>query len=67
MLVNIAPRKWFISSRGLRQLDPLLPFLFTIVVDVLSRFLEKSGEEGVIKGFKVGKEEVQISKSKIYG
>ncbi|RVX10571.1 putative ribonuclease H protein [Vitis vinifera] len=43
------------ASRGLRQGDPLSPFLFTIVADVLSRMLLKVEERNVLEGFKVGR------------
>ncbi|RVW97764.1 hypothetical protein CK203_027972 [Vitis vinifera] len=44
-------RGWVKASRGLRQGDPLSPFLFTIVADVLSRLLMRMEERGLLEGF----------------
>lgn len=61
ILINGRPRGKFMASRGLRQGDPLSPFLFTIVVDVLSRLMEKAQEFELIKGLVVGRESIEIS------
>ena len=58
--VNGRPRGKFKESRGLRQGDPLSPFLFTLVVDGLSRLMEKVRGCGLIKGFELGKENVLV-------
>ncbi|RVW48807.1 putative ribonuclease H protein [Vitis vinifera] len=52
VLVNGNAKGWVKASRGLRQDDPLSPFLFTIVADVLSRMLLKAEERNVLEGFR---------------
>ncbi|KAM2348663.1 hypothetical protein ACFX1X_012268 [Malus domestica] len=61
VLINGRPRGKFQASRGLRQGDPLSPFLFTLVVDVLSRLMEKAQETDLIKGLCIGQEKMEIS------
>ncbi|RVW60989.1 putative ribonuclease H protein [Vitis vinifera] len=46
----------------LRQGDPLSPFLFTIVADVLSRMLLKAEERNLLEGFRVN-----LDKSNLFG
>ncbi|RVW30605.1 Transposon TX1 uncharacterized 149 kDa protein [Vitis vinifera] len=56
VLVNGSAKGWVNASRGLRQGDPLSPFLFTLVADVLSRMLLRAEERNMLEGFKVGVE-----------
>eukprot|EP00253_Pinus_taeda_P010390 PITA_10390 len=49
ILVNGAPSEPFSPSRGIRQGDPLSPFLFFILMDGLSRSIAKRKAEGKIK------------------
>ena len=51
ILVNGNAKGWVKASRGLRQGDPLSPFLFTIMADVLSRLLMRMEERGLLEGF----------------
>lgn len=45
--------KFFCYNKwGLMQGDPLSPFLFTLVVDVLSRLVERAKEHQIIEGLR---------------
>ncbi|RVW36137.1 putative ribonuclease H protein [Vitis vinifera] len=61
VLVNGNAKGWVKASRGLRQGDPLSPFLFTIVADVLSRMLLRAEERNALEGFRVGKNRTRVS------
>lgn len=50
ILVNGAPADQFSPSRGLKQGDPLSPFLFFILMEGLSRLIRSTKEEGRIRG-----------------
>ena len=54
VLVNGSPCGFFASSRGLRQGNPLSPLLFVIVMEALSRMMDKASGAGCISGFSVG-------------
>jgi len=51
VMINGSSKGFFPSSRGLRQGDPLSPFLFTLVVDEFSALRSKAIEKEIIKGF----------------
>ena len=61
VLVNGNAKGWVKASRGLRQGDPLSPFLFNIVADVLSRMLLKAEERNDLEGFRVGRNRTRVS------
>ncbi|RVW40194.1 Transposon TX1 uncharacterized 149 kDa protein [Vitis vinifera] len=64
VLINGTPKGFFQSSRGLRQGDPLSPYLFVIAMEVFSSFLNRAVDNGYISGCQVkGRNEggVQIS------
>ncbi|XP_059664125.1 uncharacterized protein LOC132309882 [Cornus florida] len=63
VLVNGALTGFFSSSRGLRQGDPLSPFLFLFVMEALSRLLKRAMELGFLRGFRVGSLKVNVGKS----
>lgn len=60
-MINGNRRGRFEASQGLRQGDPLSPFSFTLVVDVLGRLMDKAVDVGVVEGVKIGREEVCVS------
>ncbi|RVW28390.1 hypothetical protein CK203_109068 [Vitis vinifera] len=49
VLINGTPKGFFQSSRGLRQGDPLLPYLFVIAMEVFSSFLKRAVDNGYIR------------------
>ena len=64
VLVNGSSIGFFRSSRGLRQGDPLSPYLFVLGMEVFSTLVEKASARGFLSGHKfVGRSEetLQIS------
>ncbi|RVW90178.1 putative mitochondrial protein [Vitis vinifera] len=61
VLVNGNAKGWVKASRGLRQGDPLSPFLFTLVADVLSRMLLRVEERNSLEGFRVSRNRIRVS------
>jgi hypothetical protein len=53
VLVNGSPTEDFIVGKGLRQGDPLSPFLFLIVAEGLTGLMGKAVENNVFHGYKV--------------
>ncbi|KAJ9689585.1 hypothetical protein PVL29_014989 [Vitis rotundifolia] len=53
VLVNGTPTDFFSTFRGLRQGDPLSPYLFVLIMEVLSSLISRVEEKGFIRGFKV--------------
>ncbi|MCH83058.1 LINE-1 reverse transcriptase like, partial [Trifolium medium] len=53
VLVNGSPTEQVNISRGLKQGDPLAPFLFLLVVEGLSGLMTKADSLGFFKGFKL--------------
>ena len=56
VLVNGNAKGWVKTSRGLRQGDPLSPFVFTIVADVL-----RPKERSLLEGFSVARNRTKVS------
>ncbi|XP_058726412.1 uncharacterized mitochondrial protein AtMg01250-like [Vicia villosa] len=50
-MVNGRPTKEFVVGKGLRQGDPLSPFLFVLVTEGLTRLVRKSIVNGDYGGF----------------
>nr|KYP66445.1 LINE-1 reverse transcriptase isogeny [Cajanus cajan] len=62
VLINGSLLEEFKMKRGLKQGDPLLPFLFTIVVEGLIGLMREATRKNLFSGVRVGekKEEVCI-------
>ena len=54
VLINGSPSGFFRSSRGLRQGDPLSPYLFVIGMEALSCLLKRAVEGNFISGCRFG-------------
>lgn len=61
ILVNGAPTEEFVPQKGLRQGDPLSPFLFLVAAEGLNLLLSRALEKGLIKGASVGTKQLGIS------
>jgi len=53
ILLNGAPSRTFTPSRGLRQGDPLSPFLFILMMEGLGRAIKMENAEGRIQAIKL--------------
>ena len=53
-LVNGSPSPQFEPQRGLRQGDPLSPFLFNVVVEALNILFKRANTGGLVNGVKIG-------------
>ena len=54
VLINGAPCGLFENYRGLRQGDPLSSLLFVVVMEAISKMMDKAMTEGLFFGFSVG-------------
>ncbi|RVX06637.1 putative mitochondrial protein [Vitis vinifera] len=50
ILINGVPAGFFPNSKGLRQGDPLSPYLFILGMEVLSTLFRRAGEGGFLSG-----------------
>ena len=53
VLINGTPSRFFQSSQGLRQGDPLSPYLFVIVMEALSCLLKRVKKRGFLSGWQL--------------
>ncbi|GKV49436.1 hypothetical protein SLEP1_g56186 [Rubroshorea leprosula] len=75
VLVNGSSTEEFEIGKGLRQGDPLSPFLFLMVGEGLHGLLRKSESEGLFRGVEIGKRglvlmsglRINFGKSNVYG
>lgn len=63
ILVNGTPSQYFKASRGLRQGDPLSPFLLIIAVECLGRYIKKEFKEKNLKGIQIWGNNLPITHS----
>ncbi|XP_071715249.1 uncharacterized mitochondrial protein AtMg01250-like [Rutidosis leptorrhynchoides] len=61
ILVNGSPTKEFKLGRGVRQGDPLSPFLFIIAAEGLNWLTKSTISNNLYSGVKIGKNNVPIS------
>ncbi|XP_040996249.1 uncharacterized protein LOC121242444 [Juglans microcarpa x Juglans regia] len=61
ILVNGVPQSEFRPSRGIRQGDPLSPYLFIMCAEALSSMISKGVEEGVISRVPFARGRIRIS------
>ncbi|GKV09634.1 hypothetical protein SLEP1_g21105 [Rubroshorea leprosula] len=61
VLVNGSPTEEFNAGKGLRQGDPLSPFLFLVVAEALSGLVWKAEEIGLLKGIQVGRGNLRLT------
>lgn len=61
VLVNGSPSGEFKLERGLRQDDPLSPFLYLLVAEGLSVLISRAVEQGLFEAIEMGRDKVQIS------
>ena len=61
VLINGEAKGNIVPSRGLRQGDPISPYLFLLCAEGLSAMLRKKEEQGNIKGISVSRGAPQIS------
>ena len=53
ILLNGTPTRVFQPSRGIRQGDPLSPFLFILMAEGLSHLVKTQAENGELHGIKI--------------
>ena len=58
VLVNGSPTEEFKPSRGLRQGDPMAPFLFLVVAEGLAGLVRQALRTDVLRGVKVGRNSI---------
>jgi len=56
VLVNGSPTEEFKPLRGLRQGDPLFPFLFLVVAEGLAGLVRQASKQNMLTGVKVGRD-----------
>ena len=60
-LINGLPRGKVVPSRGIRQGDPLSPYIFIMCSEVLSGLCNRAQEDGSLKGLRVARASPRIN------
>lgn len=60
-LINGSPSDNFNLERGIRQGDPMSPFLFLIVAEGLSLLVKRAVEIGILEASEVGRNKVKVT------
>ncbi|GJT93612.1 putative RNA-directed DNA polymerase, eukaryota, reverse transcriptase zinc-binding domain protein [Tanacetum coccineum] len=61
VLINGSPTPEFKLEKGLRQGDPLSPFLFILAIEALNVVLEDAKNRHFFRGIEVGKDKIHVS------
>lgn len=61
VLVNGSPSGEFALERGIRQGDPLSPFLFLVAAEGLNMLVKRAVERGLVRAAEVGRNKVRVS------
>ena len=61
ILINGSPSEWIIPSRGIRQGDPISPYIFLLCMEYLSLCIEKAVQQGSWETLKVCRGGLAIS------
>ena len=61
VLVNGSPTQEFNPTKGLRQGDPLAPFLFLLVAEGLSGLVRQANIKNMLEGISVGRNETKVN------
>ncbi|GKG11045.1 LINE-1 reverse transcriptase like protein, partial [Tanacetum coccineum] len=61
ILVNGSPLEEFGVERGVRQGDPLAPFIFILAAEGLNAIVNEAMDKGIYKSVRVGSDHVSIS------
>ena len=63
VIVNGESIGFFPSSQGIRQGDPLSPFLFILMADAFSRFITRSSQLGLWQGILIPRTSITVTHS----
>ena len=61
ILINGSPTSEFVPHRGLRQGDPLAPFLFNIVAEGLTGLMRTAISKNLFHSYRVGRQKEEIN------